>query len=168
MTERPFTILGQERCNVSQAESGSGSPLEDSRSAWKRWLFPSKERYFPGERYLRPTIRTAHILSMGILLGGHFFDVAPEHLRNPLVWTVATGVLFILLEAWGSLGWLFQVRGVVTVAKISLILLIPVYWEHRMWILAAVVILASISSHMPGRFRYYSFLTGRHGEQKKG
>ena len=37
----------------------------------------------------------------------------------------------------------------------------PRLWPYRVAILAAVIILASVGSHMPARFRYYSILHGR-------
>lgn len=43
-------------------------------------------------------------------------------------------------------------------AKLTLMLLVPVLWKWRLPILLLVVILASVGSHMPARYRYYSVL----------
>ena len=131
-------------------------------------LFPETERSFTGERGLRIGLRTVHIASMGILLGGHFFDMSAQQLHGPLIWTVLSGLGFMLMEMYKSLDWLFQVRGIITILKILLLLGVPLFWEFRVLILLAVVVIGSISSHMPGRFRYYSMLTGSLGAERKG
>jgi hypothetical protein len=35
---------------------------------------------------------------------------------------------------------------------------VPLFWDYRLPILLAVVVIASVGSHMPARFRYYSVL----------
>ena len=45
--------------------------------------------------------------------------------------------------------------------KLALMGAIPLLWPYRAYILAVIVVLASVGSHMPARFRYYSLLHGR-------
>ena len=45
--------------------------------------------------------------------------------------------------------------------KLALLCLMPWLWEYRVAILALVIVLASVGSHMPARFRYFSVLHGR-------
>ena len=45
--------------------------------------------------------------------------------------------------------------------KLGMICTIPAFWEYRVPILLTVLVVASVSSHMPSRFRYYSFVHGR-------
>lgn len=135
---------------------------------WRALLFPEPERRVPGERQLRTLLRTVHIASMGVLLGGHFFDLPGVQLRGALLWTVATGGLIVLLEVYGTLNWLFEVRGVATVFKVGVTCMVPLFWEQRVWLLMAVVAIGSLSSHTTARIRYYSILTGRLGERKPG
>ena len=139
-----------------------------SLSQFKAILFPEKDRAFRGERALRMTVRTAHLAAMGILLGGHVFDLPPEKLFPAMLWTVGTGAAYALIELYCSFNWLFQIRGLMTLAKIGLVLLIPVLWDQRIWILAAVLILGSVGTHMPATVRYYSILTKAVGAHKKG
>jgi hypothetical protein len=107
-------------------------------------------------RALNIVFRTAHICAMGILLGGHAFDVNPQRLILVLWLTVGTGVVLIALESGVRLLWFHQCRGLMTIVKLALICFVPVFWDCRLPILLAVVVIASVSSHMPGRFRYYS------------
>jgi len=107
-------------------------------------------------RALNIALRTAHIGAMGVLLGGHAFDVPAEQLKLSLWLTIGTGVAMIAVEAGPRLLWFHQGRGLMTMAKLVLICVVPLAWDYRLPILLAVVVLASVGSHMPARYRYYS------------
>jgi hypothetical protein len=132
-----------------------------------RWLFPDPVRQLPHARAWNITCRTAHLAVTGILLGGHFFDVAEERLRGALYLAIATGLGLIFLEAYPSCRWAYQGRGIMVLAKLGLLCAIPFVWSYRVPILLAVVVLASVGSHMPSRFRYYSFLHRRVLDEKQ-
>lgn len=108
-------------------------------------------------RWLNISLRTAHIAAMGILLGGHAFDVSPERLMFVLWLTIGTGAGLIALESGAKLLWLHQGRGVMVIVKLALICCVPLFWDYRLPILLFVVVIASFGSHMSGRYRYYSF-----------
>ena len=103
-------------------------------------------------------VRTAHVAVMGVLLGGHAFDVPWPKLLVALWLCVGTGVVLGALEAGPRLIWFHQGRGLMTIGKLVLIGSVPLCWEHRFPILLVVVVIASVGSHMPARFRYYSVL----------
>jgi hypothetical protein len=109
-------------------------------------------------RALNIAFRTVHIASMGILLGGHAFDVVPEQLVVALWVTIGTGALLIALESQGKPLWLHQGRGLMVVAKLVLICTVPFFWDFRLPILLGVAVVASVGSHMSGRYRYYSVI----------
>jgi hypothetical protein len=112
-------------------------------------------------RALNIATRTAHLAAMGILLGGHAFDVSPEGLK-PILWlTVGTGVVLAVLESRFHLSWVHEARGVLIVVKSAMICLIPFAWEYRVPILLVVTVLGSVGSHMPRRFRHYSIVYRR-------
>ena len=106
-------------------------------------------------------LRTAHIAAMSVLLGGHAFDVPKEQLLRTLIWTIGTGTALMIVEAGPSLLWFHQGRGLTTLAKLLLLFAIPWLWDYRLSILMAVVVIASVGSHAPARFRYYSVLYGK-------
>lgn len=139
-----------------------------SSAGWKRFLFPSPERTFPAERWVRIGLRTAHLMSMAAYVGGSLFDVAPERLCAALVLTVATGALFALLEMYGTLTWLFELRGILTIVKVALVGLVSLLPAARVPILLLAVAIGSVSSHMPARFRYFSILTGSQAKHRRG
>ncbi len=106
--------------------------------------------------------RTAHIAVTSVLVGGHAFDVPAAHLYGVLWLVILTGAALIFLEAYSlAFGWVFQGRGLTVIAKLALLIAIPFAWSVRLPILLAVIVLASVGSHMPARFRYYSVLEKR-------
>lgn len=107
-------------------------------------------------RALNIALRTAHLGAMGVLLGGHAFHVPPERLGTSLWLTIGTGAALAAVEAGPRLLWFHQGRGLMTMAKLALLCAVPLAWDHRFPILLAVVVLASVGSHMPGRYRYFS------------
>jgi hypothetical protein len=112
-------------------------------------------------RALNIALRTVHIGAMGVLLGGHAFDVAPEDLKVTLWLTIGTGAALAAVESGFRILWLHQGRGFMTLAKLVLLCAVPFAWDYRLPILLTVVVVASVGSHMPGRFRYYSVVYRR-------
>ena len=105
--------------------------------------------------------RTAHIGVTSVLFGGHVFGIAAQQLLPWLYLTILTGGVLTILEAWPSWRWCFQARGVMPIAKVLVMCLVPWLWNYRIAILIAVIVLGSVGSHMPRRFRHYSFLDRR-------
>jgi len=132
----------------------------------RRW-----EQPFPlaGVRAIRTTLRTAHLLASGILYGGHVYNLPPERLWPALLATITTGGVFMAVEMYRLPLWLVQLRGIAALVKIALVAAVPLCWSFRVWLLTAAVIIGSVASHMPGRYRYYSILHGRQiGGQEAG
>jgi hypothetical protein len=130
-------------------------------NAWRQLLFPEPVRVLPHARAWNIACRTAHLAVTGILLGGHAFDVPESQLRLILYWCLATGLSLVALEAYPSCRWFIQGRGVLVLVKLGLLGTIPFLWNYRLPILLAVVVIASVGSHMPSRFRYYSVVHRR-------
>lgn len=114
-------------------------------------------------RILNIALRTAHIGVTSVLFGGHVFDVRREELLLWLYLTIATGGILAVIEAYPRLRWFYQGRGAAVFGKLLLLclILIPQVWAYRVPVLVAVIVIASVGSHMPARYRYYSFVHGR-------
>ena len=138
------------------------------RAGWKRVLLPEPERTFPAERWVRIGLRTAHLMSMAAYVGGSLFAVTPDRLTPALLLTLATGVLFALLEMYGTLEWLFELRGLATVGKVILLGLVPIMPAAQAPLLLSVVAIGSVSSHMRAKLRYFSILTGGQARHRRG
>ena len=107
-------------------------------------------------RTLSIALRTAHIAAMGVLVGGHAFDVAPDRLMVSLWLTIGSGVALVAIESGARLLWFHQGSGLMTMAKVALVCMVPIAWDYRLPILLAVIVIGSVGSHMPGRYRHYS------------
>ncbi len=124
-------------------------------------LLPDPIRRLPYARAWNVSARTVHLAATGTLLGGHVFGVAPT-LLLPWLWVaILSGGLLMAIEAYSTLDWLFQIGGVAVVVKVALLCVIPFAWGMRVPMLFAVVVIAGISAHMPGRYRHYSLLYRR-------
>lgn len=110
----------------------------------------------PHARYWNIALRTAHIAVTGVLVGGHVFGIGVERLVPWLYLTVATGSGLIVLEAYPNWRWCCQVRGTTVIVKLLLTSLVAWLWDYRVFLLMSVVVLGSVASHMPGRFRHRS------------
>jgi hypothetical protein len=117
-------------------------------------LAPDPPRRIPGHRVMSVSLRTLHLVTFGILVGGHVFDIDPSRLIVALAATIASGSGLVALELLSTFDWLRTVKGLAVVVKLLLLALIPAFWEQRVAILIAAVVFASVVSHMPGRFRH--------------
>ncbi len=124
-------------------------------------LFPQTPRHVSGERGINIALRTAHLMTSSVLLGGHAFDVPAHQLILFLYLTIASGAGMILLELYSSCRWIYLGKGVMVSLKIALVIAAGVWWEQRLVFLLLVVLIGSVGSHMPARFRYYSLVHGR-------
>lgn len=124
-------------------------------------LFPATPRHVPYERWINIALRTVHLMTSGLLLGGHAFDVPAHRLVLFLYLAIGSGIGLILLELFISCRWIYLGKGVVVGLKIALLIAAGVWWEQRVVFLLLVVLLGSVGSHMPARLRYYSFVHGR-------
>jgi hypothetical protein len=131
-------------------------------------LPPDRKRDIPHRRAWNIAFRTAHLAATGVLLGGHVFDVAEVRLRFALYLSIATGLGLVVIEAYPGSLWFSQGRGAMVLTKLALLCMIPFFWAYRVPILLAVVFLASVGSHMPSRFRYYSFVHRRVLDHRPG
>jgi hypothetical protein len=128
---------------------------------WKRILFPEPPRDLPYARAISIGMRTLHIAAIGILLGGHVFALPAERLYVWLFLTLLSGAGLIGVEVYSSCKWLYQGKGVLVLLKLLLVAAVAVWWEQRVWLLLLVLLIGSVGSHMPGRFRYYSIIHRR-------
>ncbi len=124
-------------------------------------LFPDPPRRVPCERGWNIALRTAHLMTFGILVGGHVFGIAPHRLILYLYLTIASGAGLIAMELYRSCRWLYLGKGILVLLKLGCLVAAGIWWEQRVAFLLLVVVLGSVGSHMPSRFRHYSLLHGR-------
>jgi hypothetical protein len=130
------------------------------RQRAERWL-EGGGHAIPGARWLRTTLRTLHLIAVGALYGGHLYAVDVTRLQSALLSVLLTGGLLVGFEVWQSRIWLVQVRGVATFLKLGALAAIGLTPDWTVALLTLAMVIGSISSHMPGRWRYHSVLHGR-------
>lgn len=146
----------------TQHTASPGAATETPKTTpWKQLLFPEPPRNLPNARGISIIFRTLHIAAIGILLGGHYFATPAPRLLLWLYLSIGSGVALIGIEVYSSCKWLYQGKGVLVLVKILLVIAVAVFWEQRVWLLLAVLVIGSVGSHMPGRFRYYSLIHRR-------
>ena len=115
-----------------------------------------------GPRGISIALRTLHLASFGVLLGGHAFAIEADRLIPTFYLTLASGIGLMCVEVYvNGLQWFFLGKGVSVLLKMAILLAVPLFWDHRVLLLLLVVTVASVGSHMPARYRHYSFLYGR-------
>lgn len=119
-------------------------------------LFPSPMREFPGARWVRITLRTLHLLSMGFLLGGVAQGLAPMSLPYAFWGTLISGGLFVLLELYQSCLFLLQLKGIAVMVKMALFFMMGHQPDWAVPLMVTAVIIGGVSSHMQGKYRYFS------------
>ena len=124
-------------------------------------LFPAVPRRLAYARGLNIAFRSAHLVTSGILLGGHVFDIAPYRLIVFLYLTIASGAGLISLELYRSCRWAYEGMGLLVEIKLLLLIAAGIWWDQRVPLIILVVILGSGGAHMPARYRHYSLLHGR-------
>ena len=118
-------------------------------------------RSFPGMRWVRISLRTLHLICMGLWVGGIAAGQIPESLSFALWGTVISGLLFVVLELFHSPVILVQVKGLAVFVKMMLLLAAVEIPEHALAVSIVAIVIGGISSHMPGRYRYYSIFHGK-------
>ena len=93
-----------------------------------------------------------------MLLGGHFFDVSTSRLLPFLYLAIVTGAALGIVELFSDWRGLLEFRSLVIAAKLLLLVSIPWLWDYRVPILIAVLVMASVSSHLPRQIRHFSIL----------
>jgi hypothetical protein len=135
-------------------------PEPSWRQRAERWL-EAGAHVIPGARWLRTTLRTLHLIAVGALYGGHLYAVDVTRLQPALLSVLLTGGLLVCFEVWQSRIWVVQVRGVATFLKLGALAAIGLAPDWTVALLTLAMMIGSISSHMPGRWRYHSVLHGR-------
>jgi hypothetical protein len=133
------------------------SPIGEPPPRGKRILsvlFPEEPRSFPLRRLARPVLRAVHILTSGTLLGGTIFAQPEAELEPWLMGTALSGFALMATDLHASLAVLCEVRGISVLVKLVLLALVPVFWDARVSLLIASLMIGAIGSHLPARYRH--------------
>jgi len=122
-------------------------------------FFPQALRNFPLRRSVLNLLRTLHILSFSILVGGIYFQQNPASLQLWVFATIISGAALFAVDLYGSFYALFEIRGASIVLKILLLLMIPsLDYHQQVSLLFVIIVISSIVSHSTRRFRHRSLM----------
>lgn len=117
-------------------------------------------RHSQSVRWLDIAARTAHIGSAAMLFG---CAVTPGPAGDSPLWgslVVATGILLAALEWLQDRRWLHRGTGLLTALHVGLFAVLRLHPGWTMALLWAILIVGSVCSHMPRRYRHWSILQG--------
>jgi hypothetical protein len=112
-------------------------------------------------RLLDIALRAAHVLVISILFGGSFFRIPGDQLLHWRELAMATGFVLVLSEVLHGIHWPYQGRGVMVFLHAGLFGLACLQPRWAIPCLLAALIIGMLGSHMPKRFRHWSFIHGR-------
>ncbi|WP_086486632.1 hypothetical protein [Thioflexithrix psekupsensis] len=128
----------------------------------KQLLFPASSRQLPGQRWLKITLRTLHLVGVGGLGGGFLYEVAPEQWLPYWGLAVVTGVCLVLIELWSNAIWLLQWAGAAIVFKLFLLASLHFFPQAAIPIFISVIIISGVISHAPAKIRHRLVFSSTH------
>jgi len=122
-------------------------------------FFPARLRNIPHRRWWLNLLRSWHIASFSILVGGIFFQQSPATLKLWVILTALSGMALFTLDLYGSCYALFEIRGASILLKLLMLLFIPLLtYPQQVTLLFVIIVISSIVSHSTRRFRHISLM----------
>jgi hypothetical protein len=112
-------------------------------------------------RHLDVVLRTAHVAVTSVMFGGAIFAVPVHQLVSWYYLTIATGIGLIASEVYHSYHWPYQGRGAMVLIHVGVLGLMHLRPDLATPVLAVALVFGMVGSHMPKRFRYWSFVHKR-------
>lgn len=125
------------------------------------------DRHTETLRWLNIAVRTAHIGAAAMLFG---CAMTPQSTGDATFWghlVLVTGSVLLALEWLRDRRWPHRATGLLTLAHVGLFLVLCVYPGWTLALLWAILVVGSVCSHMPGRYRHWSILHGWEGRENE-
>jgi hypothetical protein len=121
----------------------------------------TKKRRSGWSKVLDLILRSCHIGTSGVLLGGFVWAVPYTRLSTWHHLTIATGSALIIFNICKCRHWPYQGRGLMAALHVGLLWFVHVRPEIMMPILATVLTVGVVGSHMPAFLRHWSLVHRR-------
>lgn len=106
-------------------------------------------------------LRTTHVAVTSVVFGGAVFHIALNQLLTWYYLTIATGIGLVASEYYHSYHWPYQGRGAMVVIHVGVLGFIHLRPDLAAPILGVALIFGMVGSHMPKKYRYWSFVHKR-------
>lgn len=129
---------------------------------WRQMLFcqPARQLGHFG-RWSRLLLRCLHLMATTLLVVALFEHARPYGVAGPAILTTVSGLLLLGVELYRSCVFLYQLAGVLVLAKLLVLLLIPLLPQQQFEIALVSILIAAFGSHMSGKLRHFSLLHWR-------
>lgn len=112
-------------------------------------------------KVLDMVLRSCHIGTSSVLVGGLVFAVPFTRLSTWHNLTIATGSALILFNVLKCRHWPYQGRGLMAALHVGLLWFAHVRTEYMVPLLMAVLTIGVVGSHMPALLRHWSVVHRR-------
>lgn len=129
------------------ADSALPGDAKKNRPGWARWVDIA--------------LRSLHIGVAGVLLGGVVFNQPVPVLHFWAWWTAGTGLGLVASEIYHSWRWPYQGRGVMAMLHIGCVWGVHSWLQYAEPLMWAALLIGAVGSHMPRKFRHWSFRDGQ-------
>jgi hypothetical protein len=110
--------------------------------------------YSARARAIALALRTVHLGTMAVVVGGVWFAVPADALRGWIALAAVSGAGLLASEASHSRHWLYQARGLTAIAHVAALALLAAGWGRAA--MAAALVLGAVGSHLPKKVRKWS------------
>ena len=124
-------------------------------------FFPDKSRQFPGKRWVKIGLRTAHLLGLAGTGAIFLLNQGIPGAQFYFYLVIASGIAMMTLDIWSNGIWIYQLRGQAIMVKLCLFIAMINLPEYSSPIFVLIVIISGVVSHASGDVRYYSIIHGR-------
>lgn len=111
-------------------------------------------------RWSNIAVRTLHIVSAGAVFGGILQRASYSDMRGWFLTVILTGLTLLLLEWLHDLHWPHRGKGLLVLCHIiaaAASAFLPFFQVALLW---TSLVVGSVGSHMPRRYRHWSILYG--------
>lgn len=106
-------------------------------------------------------LRSCHIGTSSVLLGGVVWDIPFTRLSTWHYLTISTGCALIIFNICKSRHWPYQGSGLMAALHVGLFWFVHARPELMAPVLATALTVGVVGSHMPGSLRHWSLVHGR-------
>ncbi|MGF1716157.1 hypothetical protein L4D08_14885 [Photobacterium chitinilyticum] len=152
--------------SAAELEQVHSAKKHSKQSLSSKEQYPISETRFWIQRLSKTGVRALHILGISGSAGGILYGVERELWLNWWILAMVTGVILMTLEISGSKLWLIQLKGVLTLVKLTLLGSFFIIPQHKPMLFITILLMSVLIAHGPAGLRHYSIWHRRRIDEK--